>query len=109
MTKTRHVQTRSLNVHLRETGEDRPGEDPVILLHGFPQTSHMWRHQMDALGDRFKIYAPDTRGYGGTEKPRVRLDRSILARDVIDLMDELRAQVPECECSFVEQDNTLGA
>ena len=92
MMKTRTLKTRSLDVHLREAGEDHPGEDPVILLHGFPQTSHMWRHQLDALSDRFKIYAPDTRGYGGTEKPRVRLDRGILARDVIDLMDALEIE-----------------
>ena len=61
----------------------------MILLHGYPQTSHMWRHQMPVLGERFKVYAPDTRGYGGTDKPRTRLDRSILARDIIDLMDAL--------------------
>jgi len=89
MTQTRIVETRSLNVQLREVGEDRPGEDPVILLHGFPQTSYMWRHQLPVLGERFKVYAPDTRGYGGTDKPRIRLSRDILARDVIDLMDAL--------------------
>lgn len=89
MAQTRSVQTRSLKVHLREVGEDRPGEDPVILLHGFPQTSYMWRHQLPVLGERFKVYAPDTRGYGGTEKPRIRLSRDILARDVVDLMDAL--------------------
>ena len=61
----------------------------MILLHGYPQTSHMWRHQLPVLGERFKVYAPDTRGYGGTDKPRVRLDRSILARDVLDFMDAL--------------------
>ena len=92
MSETRIVETRSLNVHLREAGEGRPGEDPVILLHGFPQTSHMWRHQLPVLGERFKVYAPDTRGYGGTDKPRVRLDRSLLARDLIDLMDALEIE-----------------
>ena len=92
MSETRIVETRSLNVQIRETGVDRPGEDPVILLHGFPQTSYMWRHQMPVLGQRFKVYAPDTRGYGGTDKPRVRLSRDILARDVIDLMDALEIE-----------------
>ena len=82
MPETRIVKTRSLNVQIREAGADRPGEDTVILLHGFPQTSYMWRHQMPVLGERFKVYAADTRGYGGTDKPRVRLSRDILARDV---------------------------
>jgi len=57
--RSRNVQSRSLNFHVLEAGEDRPGEDPVILLHGYPQTSHMWRHQMPVLGERFKVYAPD--------------------------------------------------
>ena len=92
MSETRMVQTRSLNFQVREAGHDRPGEDPVILLHGFPQTSHMWRHQMPVLGEHYKVYAPDTRGYGGTDKPRVRLSRDILARDVIDLMDALEIE-----------------
>ena len=90
--RSRNVHSRSLNFHLLEAGEDQPGEDPVILLHGYPQTSHMWRHQLPVLGERFKVYAPDTRGYGGTDKPRVRLDRSILARDIIDLMDALEIE-----------------
>ena len=84
---SRQVQSRSLSFHTLECGEPRDGEDPVILLHGFPQTSHMWRHQLPVLGERFHCYAPDTRGYGGTDKPRIRLDRGILARDVIDFMD----------------------
>lgn len=92
MTRTRTLATRSQKVHLREAGEDRPGEDPVILLHGFPQTSYMWRHQLPVLGERFKVYAPDTRGYGGTDKARIRLSRDILARDVVDLMDALQIQ-----------------
>ncbi len=87
--RERDVQSRSLSFHYLEAGADRAGEDPVILLHGYPQTSHMWRHQLPVLGERFKVYAPDTRGYGGTDKPRVRLDRSILARDVLDFMDAL--------------------
>ena len=92
MTQSRFVETRGLRFHVREAGEDRPGEDPVILLHGFPQTSHMWRHQMPVLGEHFKVYAPDTRGYGGTDKPRIRLSRDVLARDVIDLMDALEIE-----------------
>ena len=89
MTTTRTIRTRGLEVFLREAGQDRPGEDPVVLLHGFPQTSHMWRHQLPVLGERFRVYAPDTRGYGGTEKPRIRVTRDLLARDVVDLLDAL--------------------
>ena len=46
------------------------GEGPlVILLHGFPQFSYAWRHQIPALAKHFRVVAPDLRGYGKTEKP----------------------------------------
>jgi pimeloyl-ACP methyl ester carboxylesterase len=41
----------------------------VVLLHGFPETSHAWRHQIDALARRFRVVAPDLRGYGQSDKP----------------------------------------
>ena len=89
MIQSRHVQTRDLRVHLLEGGQRRPDREPVVLLHGFPQTSHMWRHQLPALAEDHAVIAPDTRGYGGTDKPRVRVTRDLLARDVIDLLDAL--------------------
>jgi len=47
------------------------GEGPlVLLLHGFPETSHAWRKQIPALAKRFRVVAPDLRGYGRSEKPR---------------------------------------
>ena len=46
------------------------GEGPlVLLLHGFPETSRAWRKQIPELAKRFKIVAPDLRGYGGSDKP----------------------------------------
>lgn len=42
----------------------------VVLLHGFPETSHAWRHQIAALaGAGYRAIAPDLRGYGGSAKP----------------------------------------
>ena len=86
---TRRVRTRGLTFELKQAGRRRPGEEPVMLLHGFPQTSHMWRHQIPVLAERHAVYAPDTRGYGGTDKPRIRVTRDLLARDVLDLLDAL--------------------
>jgi pimeloyl-ACP methyl ester carboxylesterase len=81
----RFVETASLRVHVREAGEG----DPVVLLHGFPQDSWMWRHQAPVLAERYRVIAPDTRGYGYTDKPRVRVTRDILARDAVGLLDAL--------------------
>ena len=41
----------------------------VVLLHGFPQFSYAWRHQIGPLAKRFKLVAPDLRGYGESSRP----------------------------------------
>jgi pimeloyl-ACP methyl ester carboxylesterase len=80
------VQTAGLRVHHLQQGTG----DPVLLLHGFPQTSHEWRHQMGPLADAgYAVFAADTRGFGRTDKPHVRVTRQLLARDVVDLLDAL--------------------
>lgn len=44
--------------------------EPVILLHGFPEISHSWRHQLPALAAAgFHAVAPDLRGYGESDRP----------------------------------------
>jgi pimeloyl-ACP methyl ester carboxylesterase len=41
------------------------------MLHGFPETSHTWRHQIDAVAAAgYRAVAPDVRGYGETDAPR---------------------------------------
>ncbi|TMR22351.1 alpha/beta hydrolase [Nonomuraea turkmeniaca] len=42
---------------------------PVLLLHGFPSASHQYRRLMDALGDRYRLIAPDYPGFGHTQAP----------------------------------------
>lgn len=47
-----------------------PGDPLVLLLHGFPQTSHTWRHQLDALAQAgYYAVAPDQRGYSAGARP----------------------------------------
>ncbi len=79
------IQTRDLRTHYWQAGTG----DPVILIHGFPQTSHEWRHQVAALSERFAVFAPDNRGFGKTDKPGVRISRQLLGQDVINFMDAL--------------------
>jgi pimeloyl-ACP methyl ester carboxylesterase len=43
---------------------------PVILLHGFPDSGRLWRHQVPALVDAgYRVIVPDQRGYGQSDKP----------------------------------------
>ena len=70
------------------------GEGPlVLLLHGFPETSHAWRKQIPALANRFRVVAPDLRGYGGSDKPKgvAAYRGSVLADDIAALIHEFGA------------------
>lgn len=85
MPSSNHVDTPGLRVHYLQEGT---GEEAVVLLHGFPETSHQWRHQLAALADAgYACFAPDNRGFGATDKPDVRISRGLLARDVVRFMD----------------------
>src|SRR5437016_3507195 len=71
------------------------GEGPlVLLLHGFPETSHAWRKQIPALANRFRVVAPDLRGYGRSEKPRgIDAYRApVLTGDIAALIHEFGAE-----------------
>jgi pimeloyl-ACP methyl ester carboxylesterase len=63
---------------------------PVVLLHGFPDTSHVWRHQIPALvAAGFRAIAPDLRGRGESDKPQeVEAYRmTTIANDVVAILD----------------------
>src|SRR5438034_6361166 len=46
------------------------GKGPlVLLLHGFPESAYAWRKQIPALAERFRVVAPDLRGYAESDKP----------------------------------------
>jgi pimeloyl-ACP methyl ester carboxylesterase len=63
----RTVQIDGLNVFYRESG---PQDAPVILLlHGFPASSFMYRDLMARLSDKFHLIAPDYPGFGSSEAP----------------------------------------
>jgi len=65
---------------------------PVLPLHGFPDTSYLWRHQIPALVDAgYRTLAPDLRGRGRTEMPTRVEDYTLrlLVQDVAALLDAL--------------------
>lgn len=67
---------------------------PVLLLHGFPQTRHMWGHQLRRLASAgFRAIAPDQRGYSTGARPtRVELYATeLLTADALALMDNFGA------------------
>ncbi|MFF9911467.1 alpha/beta fold hydrolase [Streptomyces sp. NPDC013457] len=63
----RTVTVRGHEIHYREAG---PAEAPVLLLlHGFPTSSHMFRDLIPRLADRFRLIAPDHVGFGRSAAP----------------------------------------
>ena len=58
----------------------------LVLLHGFPQHSHMWRNIMPTLAERFTVIAPDQRGMGGSSVRSRSYDKRTLAADIYGLV-----------------------
>lgn len=49
---------------------DVGAEEPMLLLHGFPDSARLWRHQIPALvAAGYRVIAPDQRGFGESDKP----------------------------------------
>jgi len=84
------IETNGLTFHVVDEGP-RDGR-PVLLLHGFPDSSWMWREQIPALtGAGYRVIAPDLRGFGQSDKPQeVEAYRmETLVRDVAGILGEL--------------------
>jgi len=56
--------------------------DPVILLHGYAENSHMWRPLIVQLAKTHTVIAPDLRGFGQSSKPANGYDKKTMAQDV---------------------------
>jgi pimeloyl-ACP methyl ester carboxylesterase len=63
--------------------------DPVLLLHGYTQSSHMWRPLMETLSRDHMVIAPDLRGIGQTSIPAGDFTKAAMARDVHALLASL--------------------
>ena len=63
------VEIDGLDVFYREAGN--PDNPTILLLHGFPTSSHMFRDLIPALSDRFHLVAPDYPGYGYSSMPSI--------------------------------------
>src|SRR5258705_237587 len=63
--------------------------EPVILLHGYAENSHMWRPLMTQLAKNHTVIAPDLRGFGQSSKPLTGYDKKTLAQDINALAESL--------------------
>jgi haloacetate dehalogenase len=65
--------------------------EPLLLLHGYPQTHVMWHKVTPLLQEHYTLIMPDLRGYGGSHKPEgvENYTKRAMAEDILDLMTHL--------------------
>jgi pimeloyl-ACP methyl ester carboxylesterase len=87
----RQVRANGITFHVATSGpSDGP---PVLCLHGFPEGWMSWRPVMNLLGEA-RLYAPDLRGYGQTERPPSGYDVFTLTDDISALIQALGLERP---------------
>lgn len=82
------LKVNGIRLYLNDEGEGRP----VVLLHGFPDTGSLWRHQIEALTrSGYRCLAPDLRGRGRSERPAKVEDYGLLGmvRDITEMLAAL--------------------
>ena len=88
-----------ISIFYREAGDpDRP---TLLLLHGFPSSSHMYRDLLGDLGDRYHIIAPDYPGFGNSDMPA--LERFAYT------FDNLSVQLPQVRAGKIKALAVTGA
>jgi pimeloyl-ACP methyl ester carboxylesterase len=75
---SRFAEVNGVRLHYLVAGKG----DPVILLHGYAQNSHMWRPLIAQLAKTNTVIAPDLRGFGQSGKPPQGYDKKTMAQDI---------------------------
>ncbi len=83
----RYVDVKGLRMHVAFAGDE--DAEPLVLLHGWPQNWFAWNKLIGPLSQHYRVVCPDLRGFGWSEAPRGSYEKSVLAADVIALLDEL--------------------
>jgi pimeloyl-ACP methyl ester carboxylesterase len=84
-TQSRFANVNSVRLHYLVAGKG----DPVVLLHGYAETSHMWRPLMAELANNHTAIAPDLRGAGQSSTPADGYTKAAMARDIHALVRKL--------------------
>ena len=78
-----------ITLNVRHGGLDH-GE-PIVFLHGFPESHRTWRHQLEELAGEYRVVAPDQRGFAASDKPDgvENYETDKIVADLIALADAL--------------------
>jgi pimeloyl-ACP methyl ester carboxylesterase len=77
--------TNGIRMHYVSGGKGQP----LVLLHGFPETWYTWHKVLPDLARHYRVIAPDMRGAGQTDAPQTGYDKATMARDIHGLASQL--------------------
>src|SRR5436853_4450401 len=83
--KSRFAKVNGIRLHYLAAGQG----EPVILLHGYAQNSHMWRPLIAELAKTHLVIAPDLRGFGQSAKTPGGYEKKAMAQDIHALAQSL--------------------
>jgi pimeloyl-ACP methyl ester carboxylesterase len=86
---TANASVNGVTIYYRDIGAR--GE-PVILLHGFPESGDAFASVVATLGKRYRMIVPDLRGTGLSQRPSSGYEKKTIATDVKELMDQLKIE-----------------
>src|SRR5919108_1415689 len=86
----KQIKTEEIVIHLVQGGSG----DPILLLHGYPQTHVCWHRVAPRLAEHFTVVCADLRGYGDSGKPpsdpqHLAYSKRVMARDQVEVMQSL--------------------
>lgn len=79
-----------LDLFYREDGN--PDGPPVLLVHAFPTSHALWEHQIESLGQKYRLIRPDLRGFGQSPVPEPPYSMEAFADDLLRLLDRLEIE-----------------
>ncbi len=83
--ESRFVESNGAMIHYLFSGNG----EPIVLLHGYAQSSHMWQPLIPELAKTHTVIAPDLRGFGDSSKPEGGYDKTTMAVDIRGLAHSL--------------------
>src|ERR1700716_2463328 len=84
--QSKFVEANGVKLHYLIAGKG----DPVVLLHGYAETSHMWLPLIAKLADKNTVIAPDLRGFGQSSAPSDGYTKAAMAQDIHALVKSLK-------------------
>jgi pimeloyl-ACP methyl ester carboxylesterase len=80
------VKVNGVRIHYLKAGT---GVKPLVMIHGFGETSQMWIPLFEEFGNDYTIIAPDIRGLGDSSRPATGYDKKTAAVDFQELVKSL--------------------